>query len=330
MAGKANYEAWKPRMEVKLKRENLGDLVTYGDSYPMVLYEKRERNPFFEEEEIEGEDLRVIYSECLDKASKDNNLVYDLIIENTVDHVMLRLRRQCEGDGLGAWENLGKWYGVTSTQSQRVLGLKERINSIQMTDFETFEMYVEEVLQLQASLEKMGKGVDIDYIKNAVSKQVPEDYKEIIPILSREKFTDPQEWCDEVIAHVENGELMNGEKPKKRNTIASQASNSRSYTIQCQFCEEQGHDAKSCPMIAAAIAAARAKRPSRITEPNDLCNYCKQPGHVVKNCPKAKKKDEARLARANRATTIEESSDADSNSEDSNEDSQPTIRFTRG
>ena len=126
---------------------------------------------------------RKSFDLCINVARADNDRLYGLVVENVNNAIMLRLQRLCKGDGLGALENLNKWFGITPNQSLRIIKLKRLINDLTVQDCTNFSSYVEEVMQAQATLAMLGKGVDEETIKTNITVQIPREYDTIVDIL---------------------------------------------------------------------------------------------------------------------------------------------------
>ena len=176
-------------------------------------------------------------------------------------------------------------------------------------------------MQAQNTLAKMGKGVEDETIKSCVILQLPAKYDTIIDLLKLRdnEIVDVQGWIDEILVCVDgkmDKKEANG-NGKKRHTIANQANKKIPLTeIICQLCNQLGHEAKMCDLW---------------TKLQAKCNYCKEDGHWVKDCPVAKRKDAAKKKKilANQARKQGSTDDEGSVEEDSSDEDPTHVRFDK-
>ena len=231
--------------------------------------------------------------------------------------MLKKLERRCDGDGMKAWELLETWYGVQANQTHKVLKLKNEMLQLKADSFGDFIDYMDQLMAVQSKLEKMGKGVDGDIIIMLVTNQIPEEYNQIITILSQKigegEGIDVQEWMDVVEAHVNVVDSKHGPREKREVTIANRANpnvsqnikdncfycgevghikrncvkwiaKKRSYAEKCEYCDENGHLVKDCPLI--------VPMDKKLT-----CSFCNEKEHSVKNCPKINHKASIRASK---------------------------------
>jgi len=282
-------------MKLRLKSKGMTELLAHGgEGYAMVLEERKlNAREKIATEEADSDDevasnassqisfakLAAVMS-CEETVKMAQEKMYALIAESVNDKVLKKLERRCDGDGMKAWELLETWYGVQANQTHKVLKLKNEMLQLKADAFEDFVDYMDQLMAVQSKLEKMGKGVDGDIIIMLITNQIPEEYNQIITILSQKigegEGIDVQEWMDVVEAHVNVVDSKNGPKEKRSVTIASRANPTASHNVNdnCFYCGESGHIKRNCMKW---IAKKRSYA--------EKCEYCDENGHLVKDCP---------------------------------------------
>ena len=356
LKGSEGHVVWCGRLESLAKRKGLGALLHYGNDYADAMSDGKvdrfngvddddnamngdedelptmssaRRMHFQTPGSVGPKHGRMSTITSRNVATIDNERLYGLIIDNVDDSIMLKLQRLCKDDGLGALENLMRLYGTQAKQSIKIHNLKAKISQLEASDCIDFPSYVEEIMQAQSTLEKLGMGVEEDTIKTSIILQLPERYDSIIDLLERTGFKgNIQAWTNEIIGHVEGKDAKSNRK-KSLSAKKVIASKTKATTEQemaqtlCQICNQLGHSALSCPTY--LDVSMKTKQ---------FCNFCKNTGHVIKDCPKAQRKDELRRqsqAGARQATMQELDSNEDSDESPCDEDlpRERAIRFEK-
>jgi hypothetical protein len=242
LTGKDNFDMWKNRMELRVTKKGFDDLMRHGEDYVLVLEERKTRDikkvepAEREPDSDDDDDVSVATSkasftgltstmESIEIVRMAEEKLYCLITEQVCNKIFMKLQRRSKNKGTKAWNLLEGWYGVQASQTHKVLGLKNDMLLLKASVCGDFIGYMDELMEIQDKLEKMGKGIESDMLMMMITNQIPKEYDQIIAILTRkideEVHIEVEEWMDIVEAHVNMVDSRLGnpkDKGKRHNT----------------------------------------------------------------------------------------------------------------
>ena len=130
------------------------------------------------------------------KVIRKNKKLFDLIVKSVSDEIAMTIQRKANQDGCGALREIERKYA--SNDSTRRKDLKSEMNSLDPSHFGCFSDFIEAVMQVQASLQEMGKPRDEEEVQLLIEEKAPKEYLTVIQTLSMQGDWELEKWIEEL------------------------------------------------------------------------------------------------------------------------------------
>jgi hypothetical protein len=242
--GAVNFGAWKERMILILRENDLWDIVENSTTNPVNI--------------PTDATLQATYTK---KSIKAKRIILDAIKDHLIPHVTGKTNA-CE-----MWESLTKLY--QSTNENRKMVLREKLKSIKMIKAENVVTYLTRLTQVRDELGVVGEAIaDSELVRTALNGVTKQWVVFVEGIVARENLPKWEHLWDDFVQEEtrrgyvhgssstgndeENVALATNSKkkfkkgPKGGNKPKSEGNNDMSK-VKCFVCHKFGHYAGQCP-----------------------------------------------------------------------------------